>query len=440
MFIGFIFIECSHNSIAGAHGKKLAKPYCSRQCVCDPDIRFTPVCPEDGVQTFYSPCHAGCSSDFVINGKRVFGNCSCGIDSEISIDSTLATEGACGYEHCQYYWILFQVLSAFGAMCIGSRLVGKILISIRSVLRQDTAIALGLEITVVGAIAYVPGKFAYEYIAGNFYCILLQIQLKFKFMNLQLIFLCLADVTCNFWSQNYSFCYLHDSHMFGNAVNIFSAILSLVAVILEFVILLIVRDIDLYDAVNIFVPKPIEMQPINPINYQRVNVVDNNATEVSQPLLPSSTANNDNNNSQQNAPRPISPAIQRVDSPKAPKTVMISHQSMASTPSTSSTVRYSPVYKASPEHIAELSTRLQTLNRHVQINIAEKHSKMTYANYVNPSVESDTEKESKLNIKQLESSVSSLVGLPSGSTVNSPEMPKGQQNTHWPTDRFETTL
>lgn len=168
LFVGFLFIECTHNSIAGAYSKKLPEPYCSRQCVCDPDIRFIPVCPEGGVQTFYSPCHAGCSfMRTVSNGKRVFGNCTCGIDSEISVDSTLATEGACGYENCQYHWILFQVLSAFGAVCIGSRIIGKILISIRSVLRQDTAIALALEISVVGLVAYVPGKFAYEYIAGN---------------------------------------------------------------------------------------------------------------------------------------------------------------------------------------------------------------------------------------------------------------------------------
>lgn len=254
-------------------------------------------------------------------------------------------------------------------------------------------------------------------------------------------------MTCNFWSQNNSFCYLHDSHNFGNAVNILSAVLSLIAVILEFVILLIVRDIELYGSDNIFVPRPIEMQPIDPINYQRADVVDN-APEVSQPLLPSSTANDNNNNnnsnSQQNMPRPISPAIQRVESPKPAKTVTASHQSMAnrfitSSASTTSAVRYSPVYKASPEHIEELNMRLQTLNRRVQINIAEKHSEMTYVNDINPSVGSDTEKESELNIQQLESSVSSLSGIPSGSTVNSPEMPKGQR-THWPTDRFETTL
>lgn len=105
-----------------------------------------------------------------MNGQRIFGNCSCGIDPDLTLVNdglSTASEGACGYEHCQKMWILFQILVAFGTVCIGSRLVGKILISIRSVLQQDTAIALALELTFVGLMAYTPGKIAYEYIAGK---------------------------------------------------------------------------------------------------------------------------------------------------------------------------------------------------------------------------------------------------------------------------------
>lgn len=170
LFVGFIFIECSHNTIASAYGSKLSTPYCSRSCVCDSDLRFTPVCPDQSQQTYFSPCHAGCISDQIVNGQRIFGNCSCGIDPGLTLVNdglSIATEGACGYEDCQKMWIIFQILVAFGAVCIGSRLVGKILISIRSVLSQDTSIALALELTFVGLVAYIPGKIAYEYIAGN---------------------------------------------------------------------------------------------------------------------------------------------------------------------------------------------------------------------------------------------------------------------------------
>lgn len=169
LFVGFIFIECSHNAIAGTYANKLTLPYCSRGCVCDFDLRFTPVCPDNSAQTYFSPCHAGCVSNQVVNGQRIFGNCSCGIDPDMSLINdglTVASEGACGYETCHKMWIIFQVLVAFGAVLIGSRLVGKILISIRSVLLQDTPIALALELTFVGLIAYIPGKLAYEYVAG----------------------------------------------------------------------------------------------------------------------------------------------------------------------------------------------------------------------------------------------------------------------------------
>lgn len=169
LFVSFIFLRCSHKPLAGAYGGRLSQPFCSRSCVCDSDIQFTPVCPTDGAQTFFSPCHAGCSSEHVINGQRVFGNCSCGVDSEISIEGggVYASEGACEFDECQRFWIIFQILATFGAVCVGSRLVGKILISIRSVLPQDKALALACELTIVGIIAYVPGKIGYEAIDGE---------------------------------------------------------------------------------------------------------------------------------------------------------------------------------------------------------------------------------------------------------------------------------
>lgn len=51
---------------------------------------------------------------------------------------------------------------------IGSRLVGKILIAIRSVLPQDKALALASEITIVYIIAHIPGKIGYEAIDGKY--------------------------------------------------------------------------------------------------------------------------------------------------------------------------------------------------------------------------------------------------------------------------------
>lgn len=171
IFVSYIFIECKHNFVAGTYGKRLTTPFCSRSCLCDADIRFTPVCPENGVQTFFSPCHAGCKSESgQLNGQRIYSDCSCGIDTERILSGenlSRATEGACGYDNCQKLWIIFHVLTGFAVVCYGSRLVGKIILSLRSVLPQDKAIALGVQLTLVGLLAYLPGKIAYDYIASK---------------------------------------------------------------------------------------------------------------------------------------------------------------------------------------------------------------------------------------------------------------------------------
>lgn len=74
-------------------------------------------------------------------------------------------------------------------------------------------------------------------------------------------------MTCQYWSQNKSFCYLQDSKEFGNYVNILSAILSAIAAIFEFIILFLVKDLELYgDQMTSEVashPIAVEMQPIS---------------------------------------------------------------------------------------------------------------------------------------------------------------------------------
>lgn len=73
------------------------------------------------------------------------------------------------------------------------------------------------------------------------------------------------DTTCQLWSQNHSLCYLHNSQNFGNIVNILSASLSLVAVILEFIILFFVKDLELYGDDDDLEPRVLELLPISTI-------------------------------------------------------------------------------------------------------------------------------------------------------------------------------
>lgn len=113
----------------------------------------------------------GCGAEILINEVRMFGNCSCGVDIEIPLEDSIATEGACGMSDCKPYYIAFQGLVIVAAALIASTLVGKLIIAIRAVLPQDKALSISIELFLVGIIAYVPGKFGYAFLAGNFFSI-----------------------------------------------------------------------------------------------------------------------------------------------------------------------------------------------------------------------------------------------------------------------------
>lgn len=165
-FVGSIFLDCNNTDIAGAHRNTIIQPQCAHDCLCPTNVPFTPVCPENSPHTFFSPCHAGCTSETFINDLRVFTNCSCAIDTVVSMPNTIATEGACGSSDCQLYWIAFQSMTVLSAALLGSTLIGKLIISIRSVLPQDKSMALSLELCIAGILIHIPGKISYRIIAS----------------------------------------------------------------------------------------------------------------------------------------------------------------------------------------------------------------------------------------------------------------------------------
>lgn len=169
--------------------------------------------------------------------------------------------------------------------------------------------------------------------------------------------------------------------------------------------------------------------------------------EPNQSLLPEPVEN-----TSENAQPIISAPIQTTNSSTLTHSGIVTgiKQSMSSrfvstTNSKSPTSRYSPVYKQSDSHIEELNIRLKKFNEKVQINLVKPNDEhldvsANISGDINPSVGSDTEKDSDVNIQQLESSVSSLSGVQSGSsTVNSPErLHKRHKDKHQPVNRFET--
>lgn len=87
----------------------------------------------------------------------------------------------------------------------------------------------------------------------------------------------------------------------------------------------------------------------------------------------------------------------------------------------------------------ELKNRFQAMNERLRISfVGDRPSPhVTFSDDINPSVGSDTERESDVNIQQIESTVSSISGGPSGSsTVNSPEARRDPRN--WRVEQYET--
>ena len=92
-------------------------------------------------------------------------------------------------------------------------------------------------------------------------------------------------------------------------------------------------------------------------------------------------------------------------------------------------MKYTQLARLPQNHIDELNFRLQTLTEVTEVQYAEVASpRPTFGSDINPSVGDISDKESELNIRQLESSVSSLSGVNS-STVGSPLSARNDQRT-----------
>lgn len=69
MFIPHAFFTCSE-SIQSEYDRYLTY-YCNSNCDCDDNVIFSPVCTEIGQKTYFSPCHAGCTTVQTLNNVKV---------------------------------------------------------------------------------------------------------------------------------------------------------------------------------------------------------------------------------------------------------------------------------------------------------------------------------------------------------------------------------
>lgn len=144
-------------------------------------------------------------------------------------------------------------------------------------------------------------------------------------------------------------------------------------------------------------------------------------------------------------PNPVATySVPRKDSPKEETHTEQSFSSrFMSSSSFKSSTRYSPVYKSPENHVDELKNRFEAMNERLRISFigGRPSPHVTFSDDINPSVGSDTERDSDVNIQQIESTVSSISGGPSGSSaVNSPEAARTRRDPrgNWRVEQYET--
>ncbi|KAL1493461.1 hypothetical protein ABEB36_011508 [Hypothenemus hampei] len=152
------FFKCAgklNNEING----RLTHPYCSWNCGCSLDGSFQPICLNG--QTHFSPCWAGCTS--FDSSLKIYGNCTCGTDGR-----TIAADGSCDADNCSTYWAFAQAHAVISSALLGTTFITTIFITLRSVATKDKALALGLYLSLISLVAYLPVRAIYDAGAGNF--------------------------------------------------------------------------------------------------------------------------------------------------------------------------------------------------------------------------------------------------------------------------------
>ncbi|XP_014214469.1 solute carrier organic anion transporter family member 2B1-like [Copidosoma floridanum] len=215
--LGLAFNDCEKARIRGFPNRGSVSPreYCNKDCQCTRDADFRPVCDSRGEWTFYSPCHAGCTSMDNQYGTQVYYNCSC-----IGVEKGDARDGPCDSDSCQAGWLIHEIMTMLVYAAVASTVVGDLLVVLRSVNVQDKALAIGYGLTILGLLAYVPGKIGYDK---------------------------LVESTC--WHWGLSVCHLHRPSL-ASYLCFLTAGLIFLGALLKVATWLFSKDLEIYDPIE----------------------------------------------------------------------------------------------------------------------------------------------------------------------------------------------
>merc|ERR1719357_1142858 len=128
---------------------------CNFGCECDMnDVQ--PVCGANGL-TYFSPCHAGCTS---LLSSDNYTDCACVLPGAPSMSHTevtkvpVATKGPC-YTPCDMI-LPFMILLFFMTLLVAITQMPVLMIVLRSVAEEEKAFALGIQFVIFRLFGYIP--------------------------------------------------------------------------------------------------------------------------------------------------------------------------------------------------------------------------------------------------------------------------------------------
>nr|CAD7432302.1 unnamed protein product [Timema monikensis] len=117
---------------------------CNKDCNCE-QVKYTPVCSQDGAKSYISPCHAGCTGEKLkVNGSEIYTNCACVAPTSNLTKSPLegfVSSGACASD-CSYQFMLFVSIVCLLKFIGSTSRASNFLVGIRSARRVSLALQL----------------------------------------------------------------------------------------------------------------------------------------------------------------------------------------------------------------------------------------------------------------------------------------------------------
>ncbi|XP_078038590.1 solute carrier organic anion transporter family member 74D isoform X2 [Augochlora pura] len=279
--------SCEKKPIVGsnAKGEIILLQYCNRNCGCSKDAEFHPICDSRKMVTYYSPCHAGCTTSEIKDGITVYSDCLCLEDTEMY-------EGPCDPSNCQAAWLFFELGTLLVYGLAASMFIGDFLIVLRSVYKQDKSLSVAFWMMWSAIFVNVVGKFAYD---------------------------ALADSTCRYRESHTKPCRLHSSTRLANYLCYLTASLLALSVLIKFVLWFFCKNLQLYAQQTKTTTTGTEMQKL-----------------LSRIARTKKSSGNDNNNT-------VQVEVTNEAEPKPPEDVQSSQKADEPKPTESVPLKYGPL-------------------------------------------------------------------------------------------------